>query len=100
MSDFSTPVNKQAATLLSRKTRVETVSDALDLAAMNVCGPAFKAAIAEIFSEGKFGPEPVLTMSISVRKNGDLSGRFAVVTRTKVVHTVTEGRTLFGLEAK
>lgn len=100
MSDFGKPINRAAGSLLSKRLRVETVSEALDSFAMQISGPTFKDALAEVFSGKEFGVEPVVSITISVRKDGDLSGRFAISASTKVHHNIGDKRSLFGLEPK
>ena len=91
-----TPINKQAAIFLSRKRHSETIQDALDGAANHLMSGKLASQAGDVFA-GAFGPEPVLTFSVSIRRDVKTNDQYVYKSTTKVHHEIGEGARLFGL---
>ncbi len=81
------PVNKDAALFLSRKKRAETVNEAIDGAINRLMKGELQDSLAACFT-GDFGPDPVVTFKMSVRREAKHSGEFVMSVSTHVSHEV------------
>lgn len=93
-----TPVNRQAALFLSRKRHTSTVEEALDGAMNHIIHGGFKDALANVFAADDFGPEPVVTFKVSIRRDVASPGCFCYATTTNVSHHIGDGVKLYGLK--
>ena len=90
------PINKQAALFLSRKRHSETIQDALDGAANHLMSGKLARQFSDIVEAG-FGPEPVLTYSVTLRRDVKTNDLYCYSSKTIVSHHIGEGMRLFGL---
>ena len=90
------PINKQAALFLSRKRHSETIQDAIDGAANHLMSKHLSKQVSDVFAGG-FGPEPVLTFTVRIRRDVKTNDQYCYSTATKVSHHIGEGVRLFGL---
>ena len=97
--ELNSPINRQAALFLSRKRHTETVEEALDGAMNHLNQGSFKDALVNVFAANDFGPEPVVTYKISIRRDVASPGKFCYQASTQVSHHIGEGVKLYGLKA-
>jgi hypothetical protein len=90
------PINKQAALFLSRKRHSETIQDAIDGAANHLMSGKLAEQFSDVVAAG-FGPEPVLTFTVRIRRDVKTNDQYCYSTATKVSHHIGEGVRLFGL---
>lgn len=95
----STPINKQSAIFLSRKRQIETVSEAIDGAVKHLLSGKIQEQLAEVFT-GAFGPEPVVTYTIMIRRDVANPAKFAYSSKTQVKHNIGGEAKFYGLDAK
>lgn len=91
------PINKQAALFLSRNKRCETVQEALEGACNAILRGDLKDKLALAF-QGDFGPDPIVSFEISIRKDIKTPGHFTYRSKTKIKHDLGEGCSFYGLK--
>lgn len=91
------PTNKPAALFSSRHKRCETVQEALEGACNAILRGDLKDKLALAFN-GDFGPDPVVTFQISIRKDIKTPGNFTYKSNTKITHDLGEGCAFYGLQ--
>jgi transcriptional accessory protein Tex/SPT6 len=91
------PINRQAALFLSRKRHTNTVEEAIDGAMNYLVNGTFKDALAEIFSTEAFGPEPVVSFKMRIRKDVASPGKFYYTASTSVSHHIGDEIKFAGL---
>lgn len=92
------PVNLQAALFMSRKRHCETVTEALEGAAMRLTGNEFKNQLAAAFSTDNFGPEPVVKMTVTIRRDVQSPGKFVYKCNANITHHIGCEISLYGLK--
>jgi len=93
----TTPINRQSALFLSRKRHMETVQEAIDMAASYILNGKLNEQLAQAFT-GEFGQEPTLTVSFSFRRDPKTPGRFSCTRKTKISHDLEGTASFFGLK--
>lgn len=98
--DHMKPINRQAASMFTRKRRVDTVQQALDGAAERMLNGGLNGYLAEAFGSEQFGPEPVIEYSIKIHRDPASPGKFSYYAKVKVSHQLGNDFRLHGLSAQ
>lgn len=91
------PVDKQASMFLTRKRRIETVSEALEGAANHLINGGMHENLANVFS-GSFGPEPWVAFTVTIRRDPKDPGLFTYSSKTKIGHEIGTPVSFYGLK--
>jgi hypothetical protein len=94
------PVNRQAANLFSKKRHTETVQQAVEKAAEDLLNGKLNRYLAEVFGSEAFGPEPMVTFKVSVRRDPAKPGAFSYMCSTQVQHDLGNPFKLYGLSSQ
>ena len=97
MQTSKTPVNKQAALLISGKRRCETMQEAIEMTINHLLKGKLNERLSEAFL-GDFGSEPWVTFQITIRRDPKTPGAFAFKMNTKIGHEIDEPVNLYGLK--
>lgn len=81
---IKSPVNKQAAIFLSRKPRVQTIAEGLDIFATKLCSPEVAQNVKEMISRNKLGDDVHIAITIKIRRDPRADGQFAITMDTKM----------------
>ena len=92
-----TPINKQAGLFLSRKRHSETITQAIEGSIAHLTKKRLQDACAHAFT-GEFGPNPVVTMVIKIRRDPKESGKFTYSRKTEISHEIEDAFNLYGLK--
>ena len=78
------PVNKQAAIFLSRKPRVQTIAEGLNIFATKLCSPEVAQNVKEMISRNKQGDDVHIAITIKIRRDPRTDGNFAITMDTRI----------------
>lgn len=86
--------------LQHRKTRVANIRQALNGAIAHLTSERMPTIIAEIFhgDPPPYGPDPVLSYTITIRRDAADPTKLTYIGKTKVTHDVGDGVKFHGLE--
>jgi len=94
MSEQTTPT-----LFLKRARRVNTIEEAVEGTIHHLQRGEFQKQAAAAFAGG-FGPEPFVTLQVTIRRDPQQPGLFAYRCHTKVGHELSEGVNFYGLKAQ
>jgi hypothetical protein len=72
------PIDKKAACFLSRKARVETISEALDKFASKLCSPDVAQGVKDMMQANGAGEDTGLTITLRVRRDQRTADQYVV----------------------
>ena len=98
--NHTTPVNRQAASLFTKKRHTETVQQAIEQAAEKLINGSLNKYISEVFGSEQFGPEPLVEFSIKIRRDPASAGKFHYHSKVTVSHELGNGFRLHSLSAQ
>jgi hypothetical protein len=96
MTTNAEPVNKQAAIFLSRKNRVDTINEAIQIFATKLCSPEVSANIKSMMACNAAGEDVGLTLTLRVRRDQRTADQYAVTFDSRLSKEVSRTE-YFGL---
>lgn len=96
MNATQTPVNKQASIFLSRKNRVETIAQGLEIFATKLTSPEVAQNVKEMIARNRLGDDVHVGITLKIRRDPRTPDKFAVTMATQMASELgNEG--FFGL---
>lgn len=91
-------MNEQTNTLFAKRARrVDTIEEAVEGTIRHLHSGEFERQAAAAFA-GNFGPEPFVTLQITLRRDPKQPGAFSYCCNTNVRHDIGSGVSFYGLQ--